>query len=68
MYPHEQPDRPREIMAQSEAPPSDKNTSQSKRPLHERELLGYMQHALGGGTIVPSVASTVCICGIAGVR
>ncbi len=61
MYPHEQPDRPREIMAQSEAPPSDKNTSQSKRPLHERELLGYMQHALGGGTIVGLTIATILL-------
>lgn len=61
MYPHEQPDRPREIMAQAEAPPSDKNTSQSKHPLHGRELLGYMQHALGGGTIIGLTIATILL-------
>ncbi len=59
MYPYEQPDIPREIMAQSEAPPSDKNTSQSKRLLHEREILGVMQRALGGGTIIGITIATI---------
>src|SRR5258708_29149982 len=61
MYPHEKPDRQRDMMAESEASPYDKNTSQSKRPLHERELLGYMQHALGGGTIVGLTIATILL-------
>src|SRR5438067_11402166 len=47
MYPHAQPD-----IAQSEVLSSDKNIGQSKRPLHKREILGSMQHALGGGAII----------------
>ncbi|WP_244422057.1 hypothetical protein [Ktedonobacter racemifer] len=39
-------------MAQSEVSSSDKNTRPSKHPLHVRELLGYMQEVLGGGTII----------------
>src|SRR5258708_20394840 len=54
MYPHKQPD-----IAQSEVLSSDKNTSQSKRPLHEREILGVMQRALGGGTIIGLTIVTI---------
>ncbi len=61
MYPHEQPDRPREITAQSEALPSNKNTHHSKRPLNVRELLGYMQHALGGGIIIGLTIATIVL-------
>ncbi len=61
MYPHEQPDRPHESMAQSEVPPSDKNTKQSKHPLHEREPLRFMQRALGGGTIIGITIVTILL-------
>jgi hypothetical protein len=61
MYPHEQPDIPREIMAQSEAPPSDKNTNQSKHPLHKREILGFMQRSLSGGTIIGITIATILL-------
>jgi len=61
VYPHEQPDRPREITAQSEALPSNKNTHHSKHPLNMRELLGYMQHALGGGTIIGLTIVTILL-------
>ncbi len=56
MYPHEQPD-----IAQSEALPSNKNTQHSKRPLHEREILGVMQRALGGGTIIGLTIATILL-------
>lgn len=52
MYPHKQPGRTREMTPQSEARPSNKNTHHPKHPLNVRELLGYMQQALGGGTII----------------
>ena len=61
MYPHEQPDRPREITAQSEALPSNKNTHHSEHPLNGRELLGYIQHALGGGTIIGLTIVTILL-------
>src|SRR6266851_384259 len=56
MYSHKQPD-----IAQSEVLSSDKNTSQSKRPLHEREILGVMQRALGGGTIISITIVTILL-------
>jgi len=61
MYPHEQPDRPREITAQSEALPSSKNTHHAKHPLNAKELLGYMQHALGGGIIIGLTIATILL-------
>ncbi len=61
MYSHEQPDRPHESMAQSEVPPSDKSIKQSKRPLHKREILGVMQRALGGGTIIGITIVTILL-------
>src|SRR5258708_20695824 len=61
MYPHEQDDRPREITAQSEALPSSKNTHHAKHPLNAKELLGYMQHALGGGTIIGLTIATILL-------
>src|SRR5690242_13450622 len=61
MYPHEQPDRPHENTAQSEVLSSDKNTSQSKHPLHKRELLGVMQRSLGGGTIIGITIVTILL-------
>src|SRR5436309_1687571 len=61
MYPHEQPDRPREITAQSEALPSSKNTSHSKRPVHERETLRSMQRALGVGIIIVLTIATILL-------
>src|SRR6266704_3500367 len=56
MYPHKQPD-----IAQSEVLSSDKNTSQSKRPLHERETLEFMQRAFGGGTIIGITIVTIVL-------
>src|SRR5207249_9259119 len=56
MYPHKQPD-----IAQSEVLSSDKNTKQSKRPLHEREILESMQRALGGGTIIGLTIATILL-------
>jgi Predicted ferric reductase len=61
MYPHKQLDRPCEIAAQSEALPSNKNTHHSKHPLNVRELLGYLQHALGGGTIIGLTIVTILL-------
>src|SRR6266566_3314256 len=61
MYPHEQPDIPREITAQSEALPSSKNTHHAKHPLNAKELLGYMQHALGGGLIIGITIATILL-------
>src|SRR5438128_12307200 len=61
MYPHKQPDRPHESMAQSEVLSSDKNIGQSKRPLHERETLESMQRALGGGTIIGITIATILL-------
>src|SRR5437763_16447119 len=56
MYPHKQPD-----IAQSEVLSSDKITSQSKRPLYEREILGVMQRALGGGIIIGLTIATILL-------
>src|SRR5437588_6689643 len=61
MYPHEQPDRPCEITAQSEALPSSKNTHHAKHPLNVKELLGYMQYALGGGSIIALTIATIVL-------
>src|SRR5437588_10543179 len=62
MYPHEQPDRPCEITAQSEALPSSKNTHHAKHPLNVKELLGYMQYTLGGGSIIALTIATIVLC------
>src|SRR6266576_2085192 len=56
MYPHERPD-----IAQSEVLSSDKITSQSKRPLYEREILGVMPRALGGGIIIGLTIATIVL-------
>src|SRR5437588_419072 len=56
MYPHAQPD-----IAQSEVLSSDKNTGQSKRPFHEKEILGVMQRTLGGGTIIGLTIVTIVL-------
>ncbi len=56
MYPHEQPDR-----APSEVLSSDENTGQSKHPLHEREIPGVMQRALGGGIIIGLTIVTIVL-------
>jgi hypothetical protein len=48
-------------IAQSEVLSSDKNTSQSKRPLYGREILGVMQRALGGGTIIILTIVTILL-------
>ncbi len=61
MYPHEQLDRPREITAQAEALPSSKNTQHAKHPLNAKELLGSMQHALGGGSIIGLTIATMVL-------
>jgi hypothetical protein len=61
MYPHEQLDRPREITAQSETLPSSKNTLHAKHPLNGKELLGSMQHALGGGSIIVLTIATIVL-------
>src|SRR6266550_8026743 len=61
MYPHEQLDRPREITAQSEALPSSKNTHHAMHPLNAKELLGSMQHALGGGIIIGLTIATILL-------
>ena len=56
MYPHAQAD-----IAPSEVLSSDKNIGQSKRPFHEREILGVMQRALGGGTIIGLTIVTIVL-------
>lgn len=58
---HAQFDISREIIAQAEVPLSDKNTHHSKHPLNVRELLGYMQYALGGGTIIGLTIGTILL-------
>ncbi len=61
MYPDKQPDRSHEITAQSEAHLSNKSTGHSKHPLNVRELLGYMQQALGGATIIGLTIVTIVL-------
>ncbi len=56
MYPHMQPD-----IAQSEVLSSDKNTGQPKRLHYEREILGVMHRALGGGTIIGITIVTIVL-------
>src|SRR5438270_3641822 len=61
MYSHQQSDRPREISARLEALPFSKNTHHAKHPLNAKELLGYMQHALGGGIIIGLTIATIVL-------
>src|SRR5258708_617762 len=56
MYPLEQADR-----GASEVLSSDENTGQSKHPLHEREIPGVMQRALGGGIIIGLTIVTIVL-------
>ncbi len=61
MHPPKQLDLSREITARLEALPSSKNTHHAKHPLNAKELLGYMQHALGGGIIIGLTIVTILL-------
>ena len=61
MSPDKQPDRLREMAAQAETHLSDKNTRHAKHPLNVRELLGYLQQTLGGGTIIGLTIVTILL-------